>query len=61
MAFMCLYGYGECDACGRCEKTILCPICGEEVTEHLFRRDGEIVGCDQCIDIVDVEDYEEER
>ena len=62
MAYMCLYGNGECDACGRCVlKRAKCPVCGEEPESHLYSSDGAIIGCDQCIDTVDVDEYEEDK
>lgn len=38
------------------EKPIFCPICGEEC-ESFYKLDGQIVGCDMCIEKVDA--YEE--
>ncbi len=35
-----------------------CPVCGEEVYEVVYKRDGIIIGCDQCID--ETEFWEEE-
>ena len=62
MAYMCEYGGGECDGCGRCVlKVIKCPVCGEEPESQLYRCDGEIIGCDRCVETVDVEDYEEDE
>lgn len=59
MAYMCLHGYGECDGCGYCTPPVRCPVCGEEVGEQLYSKDGGIIGCDQCIDIIDIENFEE--
>lgn len=38
------------------EKPVFCPICGEEC-ESFYKLDGQIVGCDMCIEKVDA--YEE--
>lgn len=38
------------------EKPIFCPICGEEC-ESFYKLDGDIVGCDMCVEKVDA--YEE--
>ena len=39
------------------DPPIYCPFCGEEC-EKFYKRDGEVIGCDMCIDIVDA--YTEE-
>lgn len=38
------------------EIEVFCPICGEQC-DTLFKRDGEIVGCEMCVEKVDA--YEE--
>lgn len=35
------------------ENEFVCPVCGEEC-EKYYILDGDIVGCDMCIDEVDV-------
>ena len=35
----------------------VCPICGEECDTVYLDADGDIVGCDQCISLVDAYDY----
>lgn len=30
-----------------------CPVCGEETDTYYKNKDGEIVGCDNCITAVD--------
>lgn len=62
MAYMCKLGYGECDACGKCvlKESVKCPVCGFE-PEKLYSSDGAIIGCDRCIEVIDVEDYEQEE
>jgi len=37
-----------------------CPICGEEVENGVYKLDDEIIGCDQCIKFVPVENIETE-
>lgn len=44
------------------EPTVCCPICGEEC-DTFYKSDGEIIGCNMCVDVVDAysdESYEEE-
>ena len=33
-------------------KWPVCPVCGAETDSFCARRDGEIVGCDECIRLV---------
>lgn len=42
-------GYGED------EINPTCPVCGRECNE-VYIHDGEVVGCDLCVDILDVWD-----
>lgn len=37
----------------------VCPICGEETDTLYADKDGEIVGCDNCVHMVDAWDWEE--
>lgn len=37
-------------------EPICCPVCGDEC-ERFFVRLGEILGCENCIDEYDAEDY----
>ncbi len=32
------------------EEYAVCPVCGAKGPEWIYRRDGEILGCDDCID-----------
>ncbi len=50
MAYMCTKGRGECVGCGGCEERIVCPVCGEEPEDRLYKFNGEVIGCDQCIE-----------
>ena len=55
MAMHCIHG-GECDGCMACQpdpEPIYCDICGKEVETLYKDKDGEIVGCDNCIKQVD--------
>ena len=64
MAYMCRHGSSECDGCGRCreENSVYCPVCGEEVGEYLVKaNDGEVLGCDNCVTLKNVEDIELEE
>ena len=38
------------------EKEPVCPVCGKEC-DTLFKRNGEVVGCEMCVKAVDA--YEE--
>lgn len=35
------------------EKPVFCPVCSKEC-ETFFKRAGEIIGCEMCIEEVDV-------
>lgn len=35
----------------------VCPICGHECPETIFLQDGEVVGCENCIDAKDANDW----
>lgn len=36
-----------------------CPICGSEESDYFYVSSGEVVGCECCIDKVEVWDLEE--
>jgi hypothetical protein len=38
---------------GQEPKLPVCPVCGEECDEFYRDKDGDILGCENCIDIVD--------
>ena len=59
MAYTCvLSGVGECDGCGECLKPkFVCPIGDAGEPEKLYKKDGVIIGCSDCIEEVDSEDY----
>lgn len=40
-------------------KAPVCPMCGEETDTLMKTTVGEIVGCDQCVKLVDAWDYTE--
>ena len=61
----CSYGFWNQPA--KDERTPVCPVCGEEADEFYKNKDGEIVGCFNCITKVDAwecvseeDDYDEE-
>lgn len=61
MAMTCCKGRGECDGCMDClpdEKIYKCPYCNKEC-EYYYTCDGEIMGCDNCIEKVDAAEWEE--
>ena len=33
-------------------KVYICPVCGEEC-ETIYKKDGEILGCENCFEAVD--------
>lgn len=41
------------------EQTPVCPICGRECDYVYYDRDGEIIGCDCCIERKDAFECEE--
>ena len=53
MGYMCIKGRGECDGCMACNPTphYYCPICGKEVYEDVFVSDGDVIGCENCVEI----------
>lgn len=38
------------------EKEPICPICGKECSE-IHVQDGYVIGCDRCVDTLDVWDW----
>ena len=53
MAFRCIKNISlECDGCMDCTPTphYYCPVCGKEVFETVFLNDGEIIGCENCVE-----------
>lgn len=62
MAYMCVRHSGkECDCCHECrggeqeeEKVLECPVCGSSTCDYLYKQDGSVIGCDDCIDRVDI-------
>lgn len=45
------YGYEEVDQ-------LLCPNCGTDLNydDKVFKMDGQVIGCEHCIDTADAED-----
>lgn len=59
MAMICKNGCKECDGCMRCyeePKPYFCPVCGKEVEEFVYQTDGEIIGCESCVEKTCIED-----
>ena len=49
----------ECEGCMACQqdRTYYCPVCGDEVEENVFiTLDGEVIGCENCVQAKDPED-----
>ena len=38
-------------------EEIVCPVCGQDCRRFYRRFDGTVVGCEECLEIVDAEDY----
>lgn len=61
MAYLCVKNNRiECDCCGECrgghsDHEPECPICGSTNCDYFYKKDGEIIGCDDCIEREDVE------
>lgn len=56
MSMICISGGKECTGCMSCreESEYYCPVCGEQVEEHLYKtNEGEIVGCENCISTIE--------
>lgn len=52
MAYLCRrVGGRECDCCMECVggAQAECPFCGSTLWEVRYRREGEIIGCSECI------------
>ena len=47
------YYYQEDDAFDDCMPDV-CPMCDSDNFYYLYRRDGEIIGCDDCIERIGV-------
>ena len=61
MALACVSGGKECNGCMGCQPEptpFYCPVCNEEVEEMVYKIDSEIIGCDACVEAVDVADIE---
>lgn len=45
------------------EKPVVCPFCGAEWPEYIFRigNGGEAIGCSECVEQIAAEDWEDER
>ena len=62
MAYMCVQEHKECNGCGACKNSLVfeeiepeCVICGSKKCDYFyFNREGEPVGCDDCIRREDV-------
>jgi rRNA maturation endonuclease Nob1 len=53
MAYRCILAPSqECTGCGECEKTERCPYCGSRDYSTLYKREGQVIGCSDCIDEV---------
>lgn len=49
-----LYGVDEPDP-------VICPICGEECGTIYKDRNGDVFGCDNCVEIMEAYDYLQEE
>ena len=36
---------------------LVCPVCGADCRQYYRNLDGEILGCEECVETVDAEDY----
>jgi len=37
----------------------ICPVCGDEAEEFYLDRDGDVIGCDRCIRLIEAYYYEQ--
>ena len=54
MALYCINKHTkECSGCMECqpEPDFYCPVCGKETYEAVFVSGGEVIGCDNCVEI----------
>lgn len=60
MAYRCCKNHSrECDGCMDCQPdiTYYCPLCGDEVQETVYvTSDGDVIGCENCVEAKDPED-----
>ena len=60
MAYMCVKNSSrECDGCMECKDDYkyFCPICNAEVYADVYvNKEGEILGCENCVIVKDVGD-----
>ena len=64
MAMVCVNGSSECTGCMQCEeeKEYYCPVCGEKLEwdEQVYVVNGnEIIGCENCIETMSADEYED--
>ena len=51
----CVKGRVECDGCMECRgevEEVRCPYCGS-VADTLYKQEGQIIGCENCIEEVE--------
>jgi hypothetical protein len=55
LACVCVTGCKECDGCMECENGTrpVCPICGKYSDNFYLTNDGEVLGCENCIKVID--------
>lgn len=39
----------------------ICPVCGSECETVVLNKNGEVIGCDECLDIRDAQFWMEEQ
>lgn len=52
MGYICIKENKECDGCMECNPSphYYCPICDGEVYETVYvSEDGEVIGCENCV------------
>lgn len=62
MAMICINGARECTGCMACQPEPtppVCPICDEETDTYYYDKDGELVGCGECIHTKDAWEVDE--
>lgn len=40
------------------EKPVICQVCGAEWPEYIYKQDGTVIGCSECIETICAEDYD---
>ena len=43
------------------EEMPICPVCGQECETYYKNLNGEVIGCDECVQAVDAREHQQEQ